>query len=122
MERRSSKLANALAILALPENKANAEIATFIMLDNTCEEVTLSMKVFEFDALLSVDEKNSRYIVENIRKNYGYMLSNGATSFWETLGGSETNNGGAGSLCHGWSAMPVYYLSKFCACSIDYNS
>lgn len=117
-EEHISKLANALAILALPENKANAQIASFITSDKTCEEVTLSMKVFEFDALLAVDEKYSGYVVESIRKDYGYMLSMGATSFWETLGGSETDNGGAGSLCHGWSAMPVYYLSKFCACAI----
>lgn len=113
-EEHISKLANALAILALPENKANAKIASFIMSDKTCGEITLSMKVFEFDALLSVDEKNSSYIIENIRKDYGYMLSKGATSFWETLEGPE----GAGSLCHGWSAMPVYYLSKLCDWSI----
>ena len=70
------------------------------------------MKVFEFDALLAVNEKNCAYVLETIRRDYGYMLSKGATSFWETIvGASDFHN--AGSLCHGWSALPVYYLSKF---------
>jgi hypothetical protein len=36
------------------------------------------------------------------------MLSQGATSFWETLEG-VTIEDYSNSLCHGWSAMPVYY-------------
>jgi len=36
------------------------------------------------------------------------MLYAGATSFWETEMG-EADFSGAGSLCHGWSAAPVYY-------------
>lgn len=107
-----NKLANALTILALPENEKNEALAAFIMADNGYESVTLSMKVFEFDALLSVNENNSGYVLDTIRRDYGYMLSKGATSFWETMvGASDFSN--AGSLCHGWSALPVYYLSKF---------
>lgn len=107
-----SKLANALTILASPESEKNEALAAFIMADNGYEDVTLSMKVFEFDALLSVNESNSRYVLDAIRRDYGYMLSQGATSFWETLVGAA-DFGNAGSLCHGWSALPVYYLSKF---------
>ena len=40
------------------------------------------------------------------------MLDEGATSAWETkIGASDFSN--AGSLCHGWSAVPVYYYNKF---------
>jgi hypothetical protein len=107
-----SKLSNALVILALPESEHNAKLAEFIMADNGYEPITLSMKVFEFDALLSVGTHNSAYVLDTIRRDYGYMLSKGATSFWETIvGASDFSN--AGSLCHGWSALPVYYLSKF---------
>ena len=36
------------------------------------------------------------------------MIASGATTCWETqYGASDFNN--AGSLCHGWSALPVYY-------------
>jgi len=36
------------------------------------------------------------------------MLDRGATTFWETIKGAD-DFGGAGSLCHGWSALPIYY-------------
>ena len=38
------------------------------------------------------------------------MLREGATSFWETELG-EAAFADAGSLCHGWAALPVYYYS-----------
>ncbi len=61
-----------------------------------------------YDALLSYDKNNADYILQDIRTKYGYMLSKGATTFWETIKGENDFNG-AGSLCHGWSAMPIYY-------------
>ena len=36
------------------------------------------------------------------------MLEAGSTTVWETELG-EQDFSGAGSLCHGWSAMPIYY-------------
>jgi hypothetical protein len=39
------------------------------------------------------------------------MLKEGATSFWETLLGAA-DFGGAGSLCHGWTAIPVYMFDQ----------
>ena len=104
-------MANSLAILADPTFKGNGEIAEFIMNNKEYPDVTLSMKVFEFDALLEADSKNGEYIVNEIKRDYSYMLSCGATSFWETILGASDFYG-AGSLCHGWSAIPVYYLNK----------
>jgi hypothetical protein len=46
------------------------------------------------------------------------MLKNGATSFWETING-EKDFGNAGSLCHGWSALPIIYYSLFRRESFD---
>ena len=41
------------------------------------------------------------------------LLDDGATSFYETeLGWRDFDC--AGSLCHGWSALPVYYYTKLC--------
>ena len=55
-------------------------------------------------------DKYKDYILNDIRVKYKKMLDLGATSFWETeKGDSDFSN--AGSLCHGWSAMPVYYFS-----------
>ena len=70
------------------------------------------MKCFKYDALLAVDEGYARYILNDIKKIYGAMLRAGATTVWETEKGAEDFNL-AGSLCHGWSAMPIYYLHKF---------
>ena len=36
------------------------------------------------------------------------MLEQGATTFWETEKGAAALEH-TGSLCHGWSAMPIYY-------------
>ena len=74
---------------------------------------TLSMLAFVYDALLQTDEKKYReYVLAEIGRVWGSMLDRGATSFWETILG-EKDFSGAGSLCHGWSAIPILYLSKY---------
>ena len=75
---------------------------------------TLSMNAFRFDALLAVDrEKYAPVILDELDRDYLHMLRRGATSFWETIEGAEAF-GRAGSLCHGWSALPVYYYEILC--------
>lgn len=70
---------------------------------------TLSMNAFRFDALLAIDrDKYAPLILNELDRDYLYMLRNGATTFWETIVGAD-DFGDAGSLCHGWSALPVYY-------------
>ncbi len=70
---------------------------------------TLSMNAFRFDALLALDrEKYGPIILDELDRDYLYMLRCGATTFWETIIGAD-DFGDAGSLCHGWSALPVYY-------------
>ena len=72
--------------------------------------VTLAMKPFLYDALLSAGDKYKDFIIEDIKRVYKNMLDEGATSFWETeLGWVDFDR--AGSLCHGWSAAPVYYFN-----------
>ena len=72
---------------------------------------TLSMNSFRFDALLRQDaEKYAPIILAELDRDYGYMLSQDATTFWETIVGAADFSG-AGSLCHGWSALPIYYYS-----------
>ena len=40
------------------------------------------------------------------------MLLNGARTFWETERGAEDFHR-AGSLCHGWSAIPIYFYFAY---------
>ena len=111
--RQYSELGNALAVLcgACVGDSAKA-IAEKLAGANDWTKATLSMKVFKYDALLAVDESAYRgYVLDDIRAVYTKMLSAGATTFWETeLGEADFEK--AGSLCHGWSALPIYYFHR----------
>ena len=69
--------------------------------------------MFLNDALLKVDkEKYALVILEDIEKIYRPMADMGVGMVWETeIGESYFSN--AGSLCHGWSALPIYYYHIF---------
>ena len=73
------------------------------------QEASLSMQCFVYDALLATDkERYAPYVLSDIERIYTPMLEAGNNTVWETtVGASDFDN--AGSLCHGWSAMPVYY-------------
>ena len=103
-----SQLGQAFAILAGLDGDKVIEGA---MGKNGVTPATLSMLAFVYDALLEKSEKNKDFVLEDIRKNYSHMISEGATSFWETIQGSEDFNK-ASSLCHGWSAIPIKYYCE----------
>ena len=79
--------------------------------DKDITDITLSMNTYFYDALLSFGEDYNDYIIKDIEEKYEYMLSCGATTFWETIKGWR-DFVNAGSLCHGWSALPIYYFDK----------
>ena len=74
--------------------------------------VTLSYSIYKYEALLR--NGFGPWVFEDISEKWGSMLFKGATSFWETLEGQEAF-GKAGSLCHGWSAVPLYLLGAYAA-------
>lgn len=100
-----SQFANSLALLI---GLGDSSIREKIINDHDMIPATLSTLPFVYEALLK-DKKYSDFILDDIKDKYKYMLNHGATSFWETIKG-ENDFGGAGSLCHGWSAMPIYYF------------
>lgn len=113
---RSSQLGTSLAILSgIATGDEAIRLARELVLDpqdSGLTGITLSMKCFLYDALLKVDANGYReFILSDIEKVYKKMLDAGATSVWETEKG-QADFGNAGSLCHGWSAMPVYYYHK----------
>ena len=108
---RGSELVNALAILcgAADGEEAARLAALLVRQDNGLTPATLSMRCFLYDALLKTDRAHyAPWVIQDIDCRYEKMLAAGATSFWETEKG-EADFASAGSLCHGWSAMPVYY-------------
>ncbi len=102
-------LGNALALLsgvALEKDKLCEKIV-----NGEFSECSLSMKCFQYDALLYADKaKWQGYVLNEIRKDYQKMIDAGTTCVWETIDGASAFDN-AGSLCHGWSAIPVYYLN-----------
>jgi len=108
-----SVLGNSLAILSgVASSKKRDYIADQIINNKELIPVTLSMKCFPYDALLKVSKKHKKFILKDIDTVYEKMLNAGATTFWETeLGEKDFDN--AGSLCHGWSALPIYYYHLF---------
>lgn len=78
--------------------------------DNGLIETTLSHSFYKFEALLEEPDIYADYVFSKIEKDWGYMLYRGATSFWETINGASDHSG---SLCHGWSAIPVYFYQAY---------
>ena len=105
-----SQLGNALAVLCGAAEGEEARIVCRHMLeDSDMTPISLSMKCFLYDAWLKTDrERYASILLTDIEDTYLPMIESGCTTVWETeLGESDFEN--AGSLCHGWSALPVYY-------------
>ena len=102
-------LGNALAILARLELDKDCVCEKIV--NGEFSDCSLSMKIFKYDALLATDkEKYQEWVLNEIREEYGKMIEQGNT-VWETIDGASAFDN-AGSLCHGWSAIPVYYYTK----------
>lgn len=104
------ELPNSLAILAGLATPDEAKKICDALSKRELTPCSLSMKCFKYDAMLLVDrEKYAPIILDDIRKTYEKMISVGTV--WETeKGASDFNN--AGSLCHGWSSIPIFYYHK----------
>ena len=73
---------------------------------------SLSMSIYEYDALMQQSKDNLAYIIRKIEKIWGRMLCSESDTFWETALGAEDFDC-AGSLCHGWSAVPIYIFGRY---------
>ena len=82
------------------------------MLSDRMIPCTLSASIYEYDVLLQIGDSYREYVRKEVESIWGKMLYAGATTFWETdLGHADFHN--AGSLCHGWSAVPIYLYGKY---------
>ena len=107
---RYSKLSNSLAIICGAASPTIAPCICDKLVDGDgLIELSLSMYAFFYDALIMCDkEKYKDVILRTIEEKYRPMIDYGVGTVWETeLGEADFSN--AGSLCHGWSAIPIYY-------------
>lgn len=109
-----SELVQALAISsgACPEAVAPIVREKLAQEDNNLVKATLSYSLYKYQALMGEPLKYGKVVFDSIAKDWGYMLYNGATSFWETIKGADDFDN-AGSLSHGWSATPIYFFYAY---------
>lgn len=110
-----AELTQSLAICAgaCPEELLDPLAHRLALKENDWVNATLSQAMYKYEALLKADkEQFGREVLNRINAVWGDMLFSGASSFWETEAGGWDFDG-AGSLCHGWSAIPVYFFNAY---------
>ena len=105
------ELTQALALLtdAVPPS-ARAALAEKLSEPSGWIETTLSQSLHKYEALVREGPRFRAKAIRHMNATWGRMLAAGATSFWEMKEGWRAFDA-AGSLCHGWSAIPVYIYS-----------
>lgn len=115
------RYANMFAILYnLCDEERQRRITDNVLKSDKVQQITTPyMRFYEQAALMQRGEK--KYVLETINEYWGGMLSEGATSFWETYNAKETGaekyamygRDFGKSLCHAWGASPVYLIGKY---------
>ncbi len=109
-----AELTQSLALLcgAADEEQQKHILPLLANPQNGLVEVTLSHAIYKYEALMTRPEIYAKTVFNSIAEIWGNMLFQGATSFWETgRAGWDFDN--AGSLCHAWSAIPVYFYYAY---------
>ena len=109
-----AELTQALAVLSgcAPGPVAERLLERIVDPQTPWQRSTFSQCIYIFEALMTDRQRFGPHVFERIDRDWGAMLLQGATSFWETLSGSKGISGG-GSLCHGWSAIPVCFYAAY---------
>lgn len=98
-----------LYIDAVPEKYVDG--VEELIMSGELAKTSVSMTVFSYEALLK-NKKNADFVLSDIESVWGKMAESGADTFWETEKG-EKDFSNAGSLCHGWSAVPIYIFAHY---------
>ncbi len=106
-----AQLTQALMICCGACPKEFLEQVRALLMNDQLLPVTLSYSIFKYDAIMT-DPTNRDWVLNDIAEIWGNMLFNGATTFWETADGAVAFRN-AGSLCHGWSAIPLHIYHKY---------
>lgn len=73
--------------------------------------VSSSCSLFKYMAFMEAKDKYEDFIWESILAIWEPIILSGSTSVWETSLGAW-DFGGAGSMSHGWSAVPLWVYSQ----------
>ena len=95
---------------AVPEEHLESVSASIV--NDTLIPCSVSMTIYAYEGLLKQGDRYKEYIMSEIERVWGKMLAAGAVTFWETETGAD-DFAFAGSLCHGWSAVPIYIWGRY---------
>lgn len=119
--RNITRHANIFAVLFdLVCNDKKQKILTNVLLNKNIPQITTPyFKFFELDALCKLGELEQVY--HNIILYWGGMLELGAVTFWEEFNPEQKHEAHYSmygdpygkSLCHAWSASPIYLLGRY---------
>ena len=84
------------------------------ILQGQLEPCTFSSLLYSLLAMMRETSATRVLVEKRLKDAYEPILRNNATTLWELPCGGNTGRFG-GSLCHGWSAIPVYYAG---ACNL----
>lgn len=105
--RHLSEYTQVLALYSeIAKKEERKKLLDLITNENDLVPLTVSNYIFKYEVLFE-EGGYEEYVKKDVAEKWGYMLEHGATTFWETIKGAR-DFGGAGSLCHGWSAVPVF--------------
>ncbi|MBQ3341149.1 MAG: hypothetical protein IJG84_04590 [Kiritimatiellae bacterium] len=110
---RAAELTQSLALLAgcVPDGERE-RLARKLLGPSEWTPVTLSQSLYKYEALASMGGDLAAKGVEAMTAEWQKMVDAGATSFWEVDEGWRAFES-AGSLCHGWSAIPLYIYCEY---------
>ena len=104
-----AELSQALGLLAnaVPE-ESRAGVIRKLSAPSDWTKTSLSQSLYKYEALRLAGGEAEQAMLKMMDATWSAMLNEGATSFWEVIEGWKAFYN-AGSLCHGWSAIPVYF-------------
>lgn len=80
--------------------------------DSGLVPISVSCTLYKYEALMRSNNMYAETIRKDIEDVWGKMLFAGATSLWETADAAWDFDR-AGSLCHAWSAIPIYFYYRY---------
>ena len=106
-----SQLALALAVAAGCRKEDVKEHLLMLKSEGLMQPMSCAFKLWLYEALLENGEENLAWVMEDILRTFGKMASVDTTLYETDLGADDFLL--AGSLCHGWSAVGCYILSRY---------
>lgn len=120
-KRNVTRHSNILAYLFLPcDEEVKRDIYEKVILNDEVPQITTPYFKF-YENQVHMKAGNPNLLEKSIREYYGSMLETGATTLYEEYDPAMTGtehyamygNPYEKSLCHAWSASPIYLLGKF---------